>query len=344
MLIYPCSVSDHCNVANQQVHSSIHKSSKAILIHNTMKLATAFATLAVCLTAGIHAQTTNTTDAASTNATDSAANTTSALVTGLEAVGNFKILASLIKMYPDEVSDSIAQHRQHGKSSAAPLLRGDEERLTITSLYHTSQVAEWTSSGNNLTLLAPVDSALTKANKTLSAMSKEDVLALLQYHTLAGTFEASSLSAINHTIAPSLLVNETYARLDGAPQGVVLSKDSKGTGIVLENGKNISFAGKGISSGPLSLVPISDVLTIPGNLTTALKAAGFTSFAQVLAATNSSMMLDMAESLTILVPTNAALAKAGDKLKTLNATQLNTALAGHIFNGTVIYSSNFAET
>lgn len=196
-----------------------------------------------------------------------------------------------------------------------------------------------------MTLLAPNDAALSKLNATLSKAPKDMLFALLSYHVVMGNYPSKDFFQSNHSVLPTMLNNASYVMLpEDAPQKVVISKNA-GVPVVVTNEGNISFVktNADISTGKLSLYPLTGALTIPGNLSTTLKATNFTSLNDGIAAANLSETLSNANGLTIFAPTNAAFAKAQNALRNATGTERVAAFSGHILNGTVAYSSDLSK-
>lgn len=204
-----------------------------------------------------------------------------------------------------------------------------------------------------ITLLAPTDEAFGKVGDSLKNIPKDVIFATVLYHVLQGTYPSQgaddAFHVNNHTIAMSLLTNQTYVNLPGGmPQAVVLSRNDDGYPVVVSAFGNVSFAQKSenISLGGLSLHGINGLLTIPLNLTATLaQTKRFNSLLGAATKANVAGALTSSPGLTIFAPNDAAFTAAGAALGPVEADQMMFAnvLGNHVVNGTVIYTADLAE-
>lgn len=189
--------------------------------------------------------------------------------------------------------------------------------------------------GSNKTVLAPSNQAFAALGDNVSM---GDLIATIQYHVLNGTYNVSQVMAGQHTIAGTLLTNETYVQLPGSrAQVVVLGKASdNNTVYVSEAGRNVSFASA--QDGPtfmnLLVQPIETVLMIPGNSSDALQMAGATTLATQLQQLNLADALNSAGSgLTVFAPSNEAFGAVMSQLEGASQADLTNAILNHVING-----------
>ncbi|PWN27548.1 Fasciclin-domain-containing protein [Jaminaea rosea] len=213
-------------------------------------------------------------------------------------------------------------------------------------------------STQNITFLAPSDEAFAKAGHNLARVPKDQIMAILSYHALKGNYSTDGangsatdyFNSSRHTIAQTSLTNKTY--VDFGPkneksQVIVLSRNEQGFPVVVETNRNVTFTNKtsSYSQGNLRLAGITELLSIPGNLSDCIQEVGLKGLPQVTKTLNLSEPLDMAGGLTVFAPTDQAFAAAQRALTSAgNTTIVTNVLRGHVINGTVIYGPDLMKT
>lgn len=197
---------------------------------------------------------------------------------------------------------------------------------------------------SNITLLAPNNDALTEFlnSSTAGAIATEPALvqAILSYHILNGTFQASDFSNAT-TFERTALQPGAYANVTG------------GQRVGVQGGGNVTFV-----SGLLQTVQVTNstnftggvihvidhFLTLPQNVSASAIALNLTSAAGAL--TNLSLVntVDTTPDLTLFVPDNEAFARIGGNLANLTRENLTNILEYHVVAGTPVgYSSGLAN-
>jgi uncharacterized surface protein with fasciclin (FAS1) repeats len=198
----------------------------------------------------------------------------------------------------------------------------------------------------NITILAPSNAAFaaflnTTAGKAAAA-DPSAVAALLTYHVLNGTYYASAFTSTPLFI-PSLLTNTSYANVTG---GQVVEAAVVNSSVVFTTGvlatSTVTTANVNFTGGVVHV--IDSVLTIPESDADTAVAAGLTSLAGALTATNLVTTVDDLSDVTIFAPTNGAFQAIGSALGTLNTSTLASILEYHVVQGVVGYSTILSNT
>ena len=120
----------------------------------------------------------------------------------------------------------------NGTQSLNATLSGNEQLSNLTSFLSLSPaVLESLANANNITILAPSNEAFAEfSNTDLGRRVANDsglLAALLQYHVLNGTYQASQITNTS-TFVPTLLNNETYSNITGGQvvQAVVIGNET----------------------------------------------------------------------------------------------------------------------
>ncbi len=223
----------------------------------------------------------------------------------------------------------VAALNSAGLTSLAEAAQGASEQL-IPALQN-----------GNKTVLAPTNeafAAIASAN-----LSPEILVATLSYHVINSTVNVGNISSSGSTIASSSLVGEEYVQLpNNRSQVVVFRKYGNDTAYVAEAARNVSFVNA--TDGPqyqnLRVQPITQVLSIPGNLTTVATELGASSLAEALTQANLLETLQNSRNgLTIFAPNNAAFEAAAETIAQATPEQVANVLTTHVINGTVAYST-----
>jgi len=194
--------------------------------------------------------------------------------------------------------------------------------------------------GNHL-VFAPTNDALSAltANST-SQNNTADLEALLKYHVLPGTLNASALPATGHAIVRSSLAGQPYVELPANDAQVIVLAGNQSLPItIIEPTRNITVSNT-TSVGNLQVAVIPTALTIPGTIaTTAATIPELSSFVGAVNAASPQLLeqLGRTPGLTVFAPINQALNGGG------NMSNFQGILLNHLVNGTVLYSTVLAN-
>ncbi|KAJ9126127.1 hypothetical protein QFC24_002400 [Naganishia onofrii] len=200
--------------------------------------------------------------------------------------------------------------------------------------------------GSNKTLFAPTNEAFAGVPESVS--SNTTLLAnILSYHVLNTSISPSQIAKDpSHTIARSLYRNMMLP--GNQSQAVVfnLANDTQ-TGnqslaFPYQNNATVYGATTPVSAANFMIYPIYSVLSLPGTLAEVATAA-LPSLAGLVTQAGLLEPLSQAKGITVFAPNDAAISAAGALVGTLNATQIQTVLANHVINGTVVYSTLLAS-
>ncbi|KAL3420134.1 fasciclin domain-containing protein [Phlyctema vagabunda] len=203
---------------------------------------------------------------------------------------------------------------------------------------------------SNITILAPNNAALAaflNSSAGAAAASNPDaVAALLSYHVLQGTYDASVFSETPQFI-PTLLNNATYSNVTGGQvvQLELVDEDDTQTATIfsglLSNSSvvtpNLNFTG-----GVIHV--IDTILTVPQPPSDTALALGLTALVGALTTAGLAETVDGLSDVTIFAPSNTAFQNIGSATGNLTTEQLSEILTYHVINGTIAYSSLLANT
>ncbi|ETS63402.1 hypothetical protein PaG_01685 [Moesziomyces aphidis] len=233
------------------------------------------------------------------------------------------------------------QLRQGGDANA--LLQGLRDN-NLTSLanvlsQHPAVTERILADNSEKTLLAPDDDAIAKLPSWVTSNSTRLEATLLQ-HVLRGNFETDKLNAYPlHTIGHSLLNNSDFSKLPGgAGQAVALAKSGNRT-FVAEAVNNDTFVQQSVKVDTVTVLPISQAITVPGSVTDTLRFLGYTGISTLLANVQNGALANTIDSLpgvTMFVPTNDAITKF--TATNPNPTDIPTVLGQHVVAARVVYS------
>jgi uncharacterized surface protein with fasciclin (FAS1) repeats len=170
---------------------------------------------------------------------------------------------------------------------------------------------------------------------------------VIAYHVLTNAYLPSGVQVNpNHTIARSALRGGIYNLPGNRTQPLVLTRasadNSSNVIIRLSNGTNITTAGAPVAAANLQVYVIPQVISLPPTLPALLgqvapALAGVAQQAGVVDA------LSSAAQLTAFVPIDSAVGAVQSALGSLNSTQIQTILTGHIVNGTSLFSTGISN-
>ncbi|KAF2101005.1 Fasciclin-domain-containing protein [Rhizodiscina lignyota] len=196
-------------------------------------------------------------------------------------------------------------------------------------------------SARNVTLLAPSNNAIeTLLNSSMGKLLSSDpglTQAVLTYHVLKGTYEASAITNMS-TFIPTMLTNTTYTNVTG---GQVVEAITISGNVTFFSGLNMNASvvqpDVNFTGGVIHV--IDNVLTLPVNDSATAAAANLTSLVGALGASKLVDTVDSLRDVTIFAPNNTAFQDIGSALANLSTNDLATILEYHVVKGPVGYSS-----
>jgi len=212
------------------------------------------------------------------------------------------------------------------------------------------QVASALQNGNH-TAFAPSNSALDPVLPTLGN-DTDTFGTILSYHVVNGSYPPSSVApARSHSIAPSLLTNDTYVNLGGSPQVQVLEQTLDGNGVVVRRTTGNATVTSSFTYQNLIVHVVDIVLTPPGDLKAALSSSlvgrapnGFVQFGGSLQKVGLLDRVNDGASTTVFAPIDDAFAAVNSTIAGLSNDQLSSVLQNHVINNNVIYSTQLSST
>ncbi|KAF2445219.1 FAS1 domain-containing protein [Karstenula rhodostoma CBS 690.94] len=237
-----------------------------------------------------------------------------------------------------------AQDSGNSTQSLNATLAGNDQLSNLTSFLSLNPaLASALSQASEITILAPSNDAFTEFTDTdvgrTVAADPGLLSALLQYHVLNGTFQASQVtnqSAFIHT----LLTNETYTNVTGGQvvEAVTVGNETVFYSGLLQN-STVTTADQNFTGGTIHI--IDRVLTLPPSVLEAALALNLTSLYGALNATDS---IDAAttRNITVFAPNNEAFNSIGSALANLSTDDLQSILEYHIVEN-VYYSTDLAN-
>ncbi|KAL8650082.1 MAG: hypothetical protein Q9210_004033 [Variospora velana] len=234
-----------------------------------------------------------------------------------------------------------------GSMSLTQLLASTESLSTLTAaVMGVPGLADMLGSAENLTILAPSNEAFemfleTPAAAALASNDTEAIRALLSYHIINGTYEASAVTDMP-VFLPTMLNDSMYANVTG---GQVVEAVMQGESVVFYSGllsnATVTTADQMFTGGVVHI--IDRVLTVPQNVSSTAVAAGLSGVAGALARADLLDAVDSLNDVTIFAPNNSAFQAIGSALPNLTTQMLAGILQYHVVNGTVAYSSSLED-
>ncbi|QRV73641.1 Fasciclin domain-containing protein [Ceratobasidium sp. AG-Ba] len=202
----------------------------------------------------------------------------------------------------------------------------------------------------NYTVFAPTNAALDPVVPTLGN-DTGTLGAILSYHIANGSFPVSSIApARSHSIAPTLLTNETYVNLGGSPQVQVLEQTPDGNGVLVRRTTGNATVTSTTTYQNLIVHVINSILTPPGDLKAVLSTSlvgrapgGFTQLGGALQKVGELDTLNNAASITVFAPIDSAFEAINQTVAGLSDDQLKSVLQNHVVQG-VVYSTQLPST
>ncbi|KAI8458587.1 FAS1 domain-containing protein [Phakopsora pachyrhizi] len=212
---------------------------------------------------------------------------------------------------------------------------------TLATLVDSPAGAAFVSSlqNGNFTLLAPSDAGFSTV--PINSTSPEDLTAILNYHVIPGSLNASQLPSSGNGIVRTALRGSPYVSLPANDsQVVVLARGADDSIQIIESARNITASNfTQVENLKISIIP--SVLALPETIGTT--AAGVADLSTLAGAINSSDPqlfgeLDQTPGITLFAPINSALSNPAQ------GTNFQAVLLNHIVNGSVLYSTVIANT
>ncbi|CAE7176548.1 unnamed protein product [Rhizoctonia solani] len=212
------------------------------------------------------------------------------------------------------------------------------------------QIANQLPNGN-YTILAPSDAAFQPVLPGLQA-NNSTIGPILSYHVINGSYPADVIApARSHSIAPTLLTNDTYVNLGGNPQVQVLEKAPDGNGVVVRRTIGNATVTGTTTYQNLIIHVVNTVLSPPSDLKAALSTSlvsrapsGFSQFGGSLQKVGQLDAVNDAASTTVFAPIDDAFAAINTTVAGLTNEQLTSVLRNHVINGNILYSTQLANT
>lgn len=239
---------------------------------------------------------------------------------------------------------SAQDDSSNGTQSLNATLSGNDQLSNLTTFLSLSpSVLEALSNATNITILAPSNEAFTEFGNTdlgrLVANDSSLLAALLQYHVLNGSYEASRITN-ESSFLPTLLNNETYANVTGGQvvQAVKIGNETVFYSGLLQN-STVTTADQNFTGGVVHI--IDRVLTFPPDVLDTALALNLTSFRGAVNATDEIETANDRD-VTIFAPNNEAFNNIGSALANLSTDDLRDIIEYHIVNS-VHYSTNLTN-
>ncbi|CAE6452024.1 unnamed protein product [Rhizoctonia solani] len=203
----------------------------------------------------------------------------------------------------------------------------------------------------NYTILAPSNEAFQPVLPGLQA-DNSSIGPILSYHIINGSYPADVIApARSHSIAPTLLTNDTYVNLGGQPQVQVLEKAPDGNGVIVRRTIGNATVTGTTTYQNLIVHVVNTVLSPPADLKAALSTSlvsrapgGFSQLGGALQKVGQLDAVNDAASTTVFAPIDDAFTAINTTIAGLNDEQLTSVLRNHVVNGNLLYSTQLANT
>lgn len=201
------------------------------------------------------------------------------------------------------------------------------------------------------TLFVPTNEALEPS--TMSALPLTDQQALLQYHTLNGTYQAKSFSAEGGTTVQTFLQGNSFANLGPGQPNVVFASKFGDSGQGNETQSAQVFSGLGTKSA-IEFMNITfdggivhavdTLLSLPETCMSTAKKVNLNGLLTALRRTNLMDFVDTTPRITCFAPSDAAFNRSGSPDQNLSTDLLTKALQYHTLKGDYIgYTSTWKD-
>lgn len=220
------------------------------------------------------------------------------------------------------VSSSLAQS-DYGTQLVDALRQNNLTTLADIIQANAEQLVPALQTGNK-TVLAPTNEAFAALSDNVP--QGDELRSIITYHVLNYTLQQDDIDEGDdgeHTIALTLLSGDPYVLLPNNRSQALVLQEGEGDdqpAQIVQTTSNVSFVSN--EDGPrfqnILVQPISQVLSIPGNVSSVATALNATSLAMLLQSTNLLDSLTSAPAMTIFAPTDAvSSAKRGLKILSL---------------------------
>ncbi|CAE6481527.1 unnamed protein product [Rhizoctonia solani] len=225
---------------------------------------------------------------------------------------------------------------------------------TILTQFATTQQGQQIASqlpNGNYTILAPSNAAFQPVLPGLQA-DNSTLGPILSYHLISGLYPADLIApARSHSIAPTLLTNDTYVNLGGKSQVQVLERAANGSGILVRRTIGNATVTNTTTYQNLIIHAVNTVLSPPADLKAALSTSlvsrapgGFSQFGAALQKVGQLDTVNNATSTTVFAPIDDAFIAVNSTVAGLTNEQLTSVLRNHVINNNIIYSNQLANT
>lgn len=194
---------------------------------------------------------------------------------------------------------------------------GDERFETLVAAVQAAGLEDTLRSEGAFTVFAPTDEAFEAAGIDISALSAEELAAVLTYHVIAGAaVDSASVPDRAESVATWTLFFDTSDTWVGVNDATVTIPDIE--------------ADNGIIHG-------IDRVLMPPTILDAAGYAGLTSLAGAVGDADPAVatLLGGTDALTVFAPTNEAFAAISDTVATLDEAALTGVLSYHVLSGAV---------
>ncbi|CUA75670.1 hypothetical protein RSOLAG22IIIB_06003 [Rhizoctonia solani] len=237
---------------------------------------------------------------------------------------------------------------------ASPIARQDYLTGLVQALNQPSQQGQQVASqlpNGNYTILAPSNAAFQPVLPGLQA-DNSSIGPILSYHVIKGSYPADVIApARSHSIAPTLLTNDTYVNLGGNPQVQVLERSPDGNGVVVRRTIGNATVTNTTTYQNLVIHVVNTVLSPPGDLKAALSTSlvsrapgGFSQLGSSLQKVGQLDNLNNAARTTVFAPIDDAFIAINSTVAGLTNEQLTSVLNNHVIQNNVLYSTQLANT
>ncbi|KIJ64833.1 hypothetical protein HYDPIDRAFT_40024 [Hydnomerulius pinastri MD-312] len=174
------------------------------------------------------------------------------------------------------------------------------------------------------------------------------ILPLLSYHLLRAPVDNSSTAmSPSHTLVPTALTDSSTVFLENnQSQAMVLTMESDGSFHILNQPTDVILTPRSslnVLDVTYAWANISNLLTVPGSISTTLPTINSSAFAVEAAVAGVLNTYEGQHGITLFVPQDSAFTSVNGTLTALNSSELASVINGHALNGT-FYSSQLSGT
>ncbi|KAF9225059.1 Fasciclin-domain-containing protein [Gyrodon lividus] len=230
------------------------------------------------------------------------------------------------------------------------LLSADPELALFVQLVEaipasdTEEVASLLTS--NVTILIPESAPNGTVSQLLGNPSL--ILPLISYHLLKAPVDNSSIATSpNHTLIQTALTDSSTVFLENnQSQSIVLTTKSDGSIHILNQPTDVTVtprASLNVLDVTYAWANISNILTVPGSISTTLPTTNNTVFTVEASVAGVLNTYESQHGITLFVPQDSAFVSVNGTISGLNSTELASVINGHVLNGT-FYSTQLTGT